>query len=168
MVTQLFEPNAFFCSAAIPVIWGFTFIMTSGLLGRFPKLRVGFIETGAEWVPYTINQVRRSYQPLTVLRDKNRPSPFRNRRGGLNRELYRDPVDWFKEGRAFVTCEMDEDIPYLIGRLGEDGLMLSSDYPHGDPSADESYVDKLAVTEELSEPVKVKLLGENAARFYRL
>lgn len=166
-VTQLFETNAFFCSATIPVIWGFTFIMTSGLLGRFPKLRVGFIESGAEWVPYTINQVRRSYQPFTVLRDKV-PTASRSRRSGLDRDLYRDPVDWFREGRAFVACEMDEDLPYLIGRLGEDGLMLSSDYPHGDPSADETYVDKIEAAEEIPERVKAKLLGENAARFYRL
>ena len=167
-VTQLFEANSFFCSATIPVVWGFTFVMTSGLLGRFPKLRVGFIESGAEWVPYTINQVRRSYKPLTVLREKDAPPPRARGLRAINRELYRDPVDWFKEGRAFVTCEMDEDLPYLIGRLGEDGLMLSSDYPHGDPSADESYVDKISADEVVSDRVKAKLLGENAARFYRL
>ena len=82
--------------------------------------------------------------------------------------MYRDPVDWFREGRAFVACEPEEDLPYLLHHLGEDGLMLSSDYPHGDPSADETFVDKIQSRDDISEPVKQKLLGENAARFYRL
>lgn len=46
--------------------------------------------------------------------------------------------------------------------------MLSSDCPHGDPSADESYVDKIAARNDISEPAKQKMLGQNAARFYRL
>lgn len=162
LATQIFSSNSFFCSASIPVIWGFTFVMTSGLLGRFPKLRVGFIETGSEWVPYTITQVRRHYQLPSLLRD-----PKRARRRGVDQDYYRDPVDWFREGRAFVTCEIEEDLPYLLKHLGEDGLMLSSDYPHGDPSADESYVAKLEARDDIPEGVKGKLLGDNAARFFR-
>ncbi len=165
-VTELFtDSNAFFCSATIPVIWGFTYIMSHGLLSRFPKLKVGFIESGSEWVPYTINQLRRRYKPPTVIRTGKR-EPL----GGasIDPELYRDPVDWFREGRAFVACEPEEDLPYLVHHLGEDGLMLSSDYPHGDPSADETFVDKILSRDDVSEPVKRKLVGENAARFYRL
>jgi len=164
--TQLFTDNAFFCSATIPVIWGFVSIMTSGLLGRFPKLRVGFIETGGQWVPYAINQIRRQYRPPTVIRGGN--GQRIRRPGGINRELYRDPADWFREGRAFVTFETDEDLPHLIKHLGEDGLMMSSDYPHGDPSADETFVSKLQMEEDIPEHVKVKLVGGNAARLYRV
>jgi len=163
-VTKIFSTNSFFCSATIPVIWGFVHVMASGLLGRFPKLRVGFIETGAAWVPYAINQIRRQYEPPTVLRDG---SPRGSRRG-IERDLYRDPAEWFREGRAFVTCETEEDLPYLLRHIGEDGLMLSSDYPHGDPSSDESYVDKLRMRQDVAERVKAKLLGDNAARLFRL
>jgi predicted TIM-barrel fold metal-dependent hydrolase len=150
------------------VIWAFTFIMTSGLLGRFPKLRVGFIETGSEWVPYAINQVRRTYQPPTVLRDPATQGQRRRLRTGVNRDLYRDPAEWFRDGRAFVTCELDEDLPYLLEYVGEDGLMLSSDYPHGDPSADETYVEKLGMRADIPDRVKAKLLGDNASRFFRM
>jgi len=166
--TQLFTQYSFFCSAMVPVIWGFTAIMASGLLARFPKLRVGFVETGAEWVPYAINQVRRSYKPPTVLRDQAKQGERRRLRTGIDRDLYRDPADWFREGRAFVTCELDEDLPYLLQYVGEDGLMLSSDYPHGDPSADETYVEKLQLRDEIPDRVKAKLLGENASRFFRV
>ncbi len=160
-VTSVFAENQFFCSATIPVIWGFTFAMTSGLLGRFPKLRMGFIETGAEWIPYAVNQVRRQYEPPTVLRD-----PSRSRRG-IERNYYRDPYDWFKEGRAFVTFEPEEDVDYLLKHIGEDSLMFSTDYPHGDPSSDETFVGKLRKRDDISDRTKSKLLGENANRFYR-
>jgi hypothetical protein len=33
-----------------------------------------------------------------------------------------------------VNCEGDEDFDYLLKHVGEDGLMCSSDFPHGDPS----------------------------------
>jgi len=163
-VTQVFSRNTFFCAATIPVIWGFVFIMASGLLGRFPKLRVGFIESGAEWVPYAINQVRRHYQPPTVIRGTGQPP----RRHGIDQDFYRDPEEWFRGGRAFVTFETDEDLPYLVNHLGEDALMMSSDYPHGDASADELFVDKINLRQDLSAEVKAKLAGGNAARFYRV
>ncbi|HLY63955.1 MAG TPA: amidohydrolase family protein [Chloroflexota bacterium] len=165
-VTEVFtDSNSFFCSATMPVIWGFTYIMSYGLLNRFPKLRVGFIESGSEWVPYAINQLRRRYKPPTVIRTKRVEAL-----GGssVDANLYRDPVDWFKEGRAFVACEPEENLPYLIDSIGDDGLMLSSDYPHGDPSADEPYVEKIAARTDVAERAKQKMLGENAARFYRL
>ncbi len=164
-VNQLFSENTFFCSGTVPVVWGFVSIMASGLLARFPKLRVGFIETGAGWVPYTIHKVNRQSEPPTVLRDtkSGRPSG-----PGIDRNYFRDPLEWFKEGRAFVTAEPDEDVPYLIQQLGEDSIMFSSDYPHGDQSADERFVSLLQARQDIPDRVKAKLLGENAARFYRV
>jgi len=165
-VTELFtDSNAFFCSAITPVMWGFTYVMAYGLLSRFPKLRVGFIETGSQWVPYVINQLRRRFQPPSRIAPQTQGSL-----GGdaIDRSLYRDPADWFREGRAFVACESEEDLPYLIRHLGEDALMLASDYPHGDPSADEGFVSEIGARDDVPEHVKPKLMGGNAARFYRL
>lgn len=45
--------------------------------------------------------------------------------------------------------------------------MMSTDYPHGDLSADHSFVAKLRRRADISDRVKRKLLGDNAARFYR-
>jgi predicted TIM-barrel fold metal-dependent hydrolase len=163
--TQIFAENAFFCSATIPVIWGFVFVMNSGLLGRFPRLRVGFIETGAQWVPYAINQVRRQYEP-PVVKESGRRLGAGSRRGG-DADYYRDPMEWFAQGRAFVTFEEDEDLPHLLKHLGEDALMMSTDYPHGDLSADHNFVAKLRRRDDVSDRVKAKLLGGNADRFYR-
>jgi predicted TIM-barrel fold metal-dependent hydrolase len=87
---------------------------------------------------------------------------------GFDREYYRDAEELFREGRVFVNCEGDEDFDYLLKHLGEDGLMCSSDFPHGDPSAEETYVTRWRNRTDLPDQVKKKLLGENAARFFGL
>jgi predicted TIM-barrel fold metal-dependent hydrolase len=47
-------------------------------------------------------------------------------------------------------------------------LMCSSDFPHGDPSAEENYVTRWRERSDMPERVKEKILGKNAERFFRL
>lgn len=165
-VTSLFnDGRAFFCSATIPVIWGFVAVMGSGLLPRFSKLRIGFLETGSAWVPYATQQLRRRARPLSVSRVKSGRPVFAS---GVDREYYQDPEELFRSGRAFVNCEGDEDFRYLFEHLGEDSLMCSSDFPHEDASSEASYVTNWRRRVDVSDQVKEKLLGENAARFFHL
>lgn len=164
-VTNLFsDGRAFFCSATIPVIWGFFSIMSTGLLTRFPKLRVGFLETGSMWVPYATQQLRRRVKPLSVLRARA-GGPLTA--SGVDVQHYRDPEELFRSGRAFVNCEGDEDFRFLLEHLGEDCLMCSSDFPHGDASSEETFVTNWRKRTDVPERVKKKVLGENAARFFR-
>jgi predicted TIM-barrel fold metal-dependent hydrolase len=164
-VTDLFpDAHAFFCSAIIPVIWGFIYTMGAGLLNRFPKLRIGFFEAGSQWVPYAMQQLRRRVQPLTILHKGARPALI----SGIDPEHYRDPEELFRSGRAFVNCEGDDDFRYVIDHIGEDALMASSDYPHGDASSEENYVTHWRERTDVSERVKEKVLGKNAAHFFRL
>jgi len=158
VLTDLFAgSNTSFCSATTPVLWSFYYLMLSGVLDRLPKLKLGFLESGAGWVPYVIDQVRRRIKPHTVL-IKDRSAA---------RSATRDPLDYFKEDRVFVAGESEEDLSYLVSRLGEDCLMMASDYPHGDASADEEFVKSVQVREDLSPTAKEKILGGNAERFYR-
>ena len=34
----------------------------------------------------------------------------------------------------YVTCQVDEDLPYILKVAGEDSLMVGSDYTHRDQS----------------------------------
>ena len=86
-VTQLFsDSHAFFCSAIVPVMWGFMYTMGAGLLTRFPKLRLGFLETGSAWVPYAMQQIRRRVEPPTVLFYQGQRRPVDN---AIDRRYYR-------------------------------------------------------------------------------
>ena len=165
-VTGLFSDNlSTFCSAVVPVMWGFMYVVAAGLLTRFPKLRIGFLETGAQWVPYTMHQLGRLVTSHSITRrSTGRPAPP----SAINKDLYQPPGDLFRSGRMFVNCEGDEDFDYLLRHVGEDALMCSSDFPHGDASTEEDYVSKWRKRLDFPDGVKEKVLGLNAARFFRL
>ena len=46
----------------------------------------------------------------------------------------------FCEYRIYVACEADEDIPYLAEFIGEDNLLIGSDYGHNDPAEEKALV----------------------------
>ena len=112
-----------------------------------------------------MQQIRRRVEPPTVIFSQGQRRPVDN---AIDRRYYRDPGEFFRSGRAFVNCEGDEDFDYLLKHVGEDGLMCSSDFPHGDPSAEENYVIRWRERSDMPERVKEKILGKNAQRFFRL
>jgi len=75
-------------------------------------------------------------------------------------------VEYFREGRVFVGCETDEDLKYVVDLIGEDSLAAASDYPHADPSKEESLVDSILKPEDLSMKAREKILFENPKRLY--
>jgi hypothetical protein len=91
----------------------------------------------------------------------------------------------FRDYRIFVSCESDEDIPYLARFVGEDNLVSGSDYGHhfgqlptlepvsfsnrlrgGDVSADLALVGELRAREDLTPGLLDKILVENPRHFY--
>jgi predicted TIM-barrel fold metal-dependent hydrolase len=64
--------------------------------------------------------------------------------------------------------EADEDINNLVSWLGEDQLVLASDYPHGDPSHEEDMVGKMESRTDLSSRLREKILSHNPRRLYGL
>jgi predicted TIM-barrel fold metal-dependent hydrolase len=152
----------------LPLI-GFQHLVCNRIPEQFPDLRIGFIETGASWVPYVLHYVERDW------RRKNKIS------------LEHLGPDLFRDYRIFVSCESDEDIPYLAGYIGEDNLITGSDYGHhanqlptidpvsftnrtrgGDPSADVAVVGTLQAREDMTRELLDKILIENPRQFYGL
>jgi len=117
---------------------------------RFPELRFGFVESAASWVPFLIHFLRRR-----VIRAEKRAA------AELGPQLCRDC-------RMFVACEADEDIPYLLQYIGEDNLLIGSDYGHHDQSAEPDLVSVISSREDLSPSVVNKILCQNPRRFYAI
>ncbi len=113
---------------------------------QFPRLRFGFIEAGASWVPYVLHALKRLFRT--------------------------DAAAWgprlFAENRLFVACEADEDITYLARYIGEDHLLIGSDYGHNDPSEELGFVGTLRAREDVPPRLIDKILSDNPARFYGL
>ena len=138
--------GAFFHRFRIPTVGGFAYVLFSELPDLFPKLRWGFIEASAQWVPWILHEAR------------NR---FRTR--GL--EWPDNPMEAF---RLFVTCENSDDLPYIVRESGEDGLVIGTDYGHTDTSSDVDAITVFRERSDLTEDVKRKILSDNARRLYAL
>jgi predicted TIM-barrel fold metal-dependent hydrolase len=70
-----------------------------------------------------------------------------------------------------VTCQVDEDLPYLLRCAGEDNLMVGSDYAHSDPSQEGDFVERLqewVVRGEIEARVADKILWDNPKACYGL
>jgi predicted TIM-barrel fold metal-dependent hydrolase len=121
-------------------------LVANRVMEEFPRLRVGFIEAGASWVPHIFH----------ILRRQNKLNPSLT------------PPEVCRELRLFVACETDEDIPYLIDYVGEDNLLIGSDYGHRDQSYEAELVPQLKAREDLPAGFLDKLLDRNPAAFYAI
>jgi predicted TIM-barrel fold metal-dependent hydrolase len=125
-----------------------------GVLERFPRLRVGFFEAGADWLPYWTERMDQYWHASSWL------APGHPRSA-------RQPSEYLATGRVYVTCEGEERLlPQVLEFLGEDRVMISGDMPHLE--AREGVVAEIRERTDVSEAVKAKLLSSNAATFFRI
>ena len=135
-----FAPNTL-----LPVI-AFHALVMNRIPERFPRLRFGFIEAGASWVPFLLHKLKRTL--------------------GANAQAWGPQL--FRDYRLYVACEADEDLPYLVQHIGEDNLLIGSDYGHADPSVEAELVATLRARSDVTPGVVDKILGLNAQTFYGL
>ena len=127
-------------------------VVTAGVLERFPRLRMGFLESGIGWVPYWFERMDEHYAKLA----------------SLVPNLSRIPSDWAKDPRVIFSCDPDEEtLPLALELLGDTQVMYASDYPHWDAMTPWT-VKVLAERGDLSDEAKRKILGANAARLFGL
>lgn len=86
-------------------------------------------------------------------------------RGDLKQK---NPQDLFREYRFWVACEADEELPHLVNYIGEDHIIIGSDYGHNDPSKEPEFVKKMRAREGLALAVVEKILCDNPRGFYGL
>lgn len=149
-LTDLFQTvgTSRFGAGVLPVVMGFFSLLSCGVLDEFPRLTVAFLEAGAGWLPHAFHQLEGARPRFA---------------GGK-----KSPREYWKDGTLYVAVELDEDINYLSQFVGEDQIVLASDYPHGDPSHEEDMVGELGKRTDLSPRLREKILSGNPARLYRL
>jgi len=77
------------------------------------------------------------------------------------------PSEYFRR-HCCVAVEPDEALlPATLASLGDDNIVISSDWPHDD-SAYPHAVDEFLALPEVSEASKRKILWDNCARLYAL
>jgi uncharacterized protein len=129
----------------------FVGLIYGGVAERFPKLRIGFLECGAGWVPYWMERMDEEWE----------------KRGKIEAPLCkRKPSEYVIHNSWFFATEPEEEmLPYVMERIGEDKILFASDYPHWD-GIFPHVVSTIRERKDISERAKAKILGENALRFY--
>jgi predicted TIM-barrel fold metal-dependent hydrolase len=125
--------------------------LIGGVLERFPRLRLAYLQSGIGWVPYIMDRLDEE-----VEKRGEDEAPY----------LIRTPSEYITSGRVFFGVECGEKtIPDAVRWGLENTILYSSDYPHWD--GDWPHTVKTARERtDLSEAVKRKMLYENAVRFY--
>ena len=129
----------------VPTVVATMSIITSSVTKDFPELRWGIIEASASWVPWLCHEIQRR---------SNRPfSPESNP---------------FKDHNIYVTAQVDDDIPYIVNGVGEDVLLIGTDFGHTDASSEYDALVKLRTMPGITETARRKMLSDNPAKLYAL
>ena len=133
-------PAGRFAQFRVPTVTACFDVIMSELPKVFPKLRWGFIEASAQWVPWIY-----------------REAAIRYRAGGRA-----FPENVFEDYNIFVTCQVNDDVPYIVRCAGENRLVIGTDYGHTDPSSAVTALNEFQRMEGIDPAVKEKILSHNA------
>jgi uncharacterized protein len=149
-----------FLRLTLPVVHACHGILSQGITQKFPTLRFGFIEAGASWLPFVLNHLERT------------EAVQRGGADGSAGEAQRSaPSDILKQNRIYVSIEVNEDLPYLISVVGDDNLVVGSDYTHADQSQELNFRQRLqerADRGEISQTAVLKIVYDNPRALYGL
>lgn len=124
-------------------------LIAGGVLDRFPKLRVVFLESGSAWAVHWLARMDEHYETW----------------GYTLPSLQRKPSDVFR-AQCFISTDPEEDaVAATVEYVGEDCVVWASDYPHPDaifPGAPRATL----ANPRLSEQQKRKILVDNGRRLY--
>jgi predicted TIM-barrel fold metal-dependent hydrolase len=67
-----------------------------------------------------------------------------------------------------VACEADEELPFLVRFIGEDKIIIGSDYGHNDPSKEPEFIKNMRAREDVPPALVEKILCLNARQLYGL
>jgi len=122
-------------------------LIFGGVVEKFPKLRVAFLENRAAWVPYWMDYLdakwdkRRSDAPL----------------------LKRKPSAYMTGGNFYYSAEPEEKaLPHVLERIGTDLIVFATDYPHSGSAFTADLLDRTDISDE----AKSKILHDNGKRLF--
>ena len=120
-----------------------------GVLERFPNLRVAFLEGNCSWLPWALYRLDERWEM---------------RKGYCSEPLSLRPSDYFLR-QCFISVDVEEDLVRdVIKRIGDDNVVISTDYPHADSHWPNAVNHFMAM--DLPRTSRKKILWDNCARLY--
>jgi predicted TIM-barrel fold metal-dependent hydrolase len=120
-----------------------------GTLERFPRIRLGVLESGSGWIGSFLDRMDAVYE--TNL--------------GRFLSLTMPPSEYFRR-QCFISGDPDETTaPLIMEHVGAESFMWATDYPH--PDHPSTWVHALTrLVEPLPPEVRTNVLGANVNRIY--
>jgi len=130
----------------------FASLAVGGVLDRHPGLRCAFLEGTCGWLPWwlwRLDETWEKFGPGSEVRISALPSEY-----------------FFRQ--CYVATDADEKVlRQVVEAVGDDNIVVSTDYPHSDGLFPEAINEFLAL-EGISDKTKAKILWDNCARLYSL
>jgi predicted TIM-barrel fold metal-dependent hydrolase len=127
-----------------PILGAFCNLLTEKTPQKFPALRWAFIEVSAQWVPYLLNEAR--YRLAT--------------------EMRRSFGDLLADNRFYITTQRSDDLAWLLSELGDDHLVIGTDYGHNDSASEVLALKRLANDGTIAKTAIEKILADNPSKLY--
>ena len=143
---DFFNEDTTFTKFKLAVVGACHTLLEKEIPKKFPNVRWGFVEVGAQWVPYILND----------LADR-----FRRKGRSL-------PANALAANNMWVACENTDDLPYVLSHAGEDCLMIGTDYGHHDPSTELNAIHLLRNDKRIAPAAINNILETNPRNFYGL
>ena len=150
------HPNANIIALAlrnpVELIQAISSFCAGGVLEKFPKLRVAFLEGNCAWLPwllYRLDERAKLHGPLADV------------------PLSKKPSEYFLQ-QCFISVDPDEFlVTDVIKRIGDDNILISTDYPHIDAHFPHALDEFLAI-EGISSTSQRKIFWDNCAKLYNV
>jgi predicted TIM-barrel fold metal-dependent hydrolase len=128
------------------------FIFT-GILERFPKLRLGLLESNSGWLPFWLGRMDdHTHGRNSVLGESVERLPLQ-------------PTEYFLR-QCSIACDSDERaLKQVVEYLGGENMVWNSDYPHPDAPEPAEALSDLDL-QPISEEAKRKILWDNSVKLY--
>jgi hypothetical protein len=142
-----------FGAAQFPVLGAFRNLLLNSVPDRYPGLRFGFIEAGAQWVPYMASEVMRNggFDGADKPRVKGLPH---------------DETQIVAMKNMYVACRIQDDLNYVSKWTGKANLITGTDYGHNDENTEFNAFRDLRDRGEVDSDLVEGIIGANARTFY--
>jgi predicted TIM-barrel fold metal-dependent hydrolase len=122
-------------------------LIYGGVVEKYPKLRVAFLENRVAWVPYWMDYLDAKWE----------------KRRGDAPLLKRKPSSYMVGGNFFYSAEPEEkSLPHVLETIGDDLIIFATDYPHSGSAFTADLLDRTDISDE----AKTKILHDNGKRLF--
>ena len=131
---------------------GVAHFMLSGILDRYPKMKLSILEANCGWLPFWLSRLENcsdGRQAVTFDADPLQATPY---------EYY--------VPQCFIACDADEPgIKFATEHVGDNNIVFNTDYPHADAPDPWEPVPNM-MEQPISDESKRKILWDNSVRLY--